>query len=150
MEAGVGVFNLLRPNQSFQGSNVPLDLRYTLYARADLALGDQYDILPALLYSSQAKYQELVIGTNFRYKLFTNYKTENLYLGFWYRNKDALITSIGFDYHNWNIGLSYDINTSRLNPASRHRGGLELSLTYLIRVFKAPDIKRYIQCPDFL
>jgi len=150
VEAGFGLFNLLGNNQSFQGSNIPLELRATTFARADITIGKGIDLLPAVLFSKQAKYKEVVFGSNLRYRMKGNHiSNENIYLGLWYRNQDAIIASVAFDYRLWQIGLSYDINTSGLETASNHKGGIELSLTYLIKTFR-PNIKRYIKCPDFL
>jgi len=143
---GFSLFNLVSPNQSFQGSNIPLDMRSNLYIGADHLLSDKVDILPSILYSNQGKFNELVFGSNIRYR----YKSSrNLYGGIWYRNADAIIASAGFDYYQWNFGISYDINTSDLESASNNRGGLELSVTYIWKVFK-PTFRKYKACPKFL
>ena len=43
---------------------------------------------------------------------------------------DAIIPQVYFDFHHFSVGLSYDINMSRLNQASYDRGGFELSLRF--------------------
>lgn len=43
---------------------------------------------------------------------------------------DAVVPQLLFDIQPFSIGLSYDINTSKLNAASNYRGGFELSLRF--------------------
>lgn len=149
LEGGLSVYNLIGGNQSFQGSNIPLDERLTIYTRLNFDLSGRLDILPAIMFSNQGKYHEFVYGTDFRIRLNDNiYKNENVYLGLWYRNKDALIASMAIDYRVFQVGLSYDINTSGLEVASNNKGGLELSFTYIIRTYN-PKVKRFVACPDF-
>lgn len=147
---GYAAYNLNQSNQSFQGSNIPLDVRSNWFVQADYYISEKIDLLPALLYSNQGTFKETVFGTDMRYRMDeSNYKNENVYFGLWYRNKDALIVSAGFDYRQLNLGLSYDINVSGLDVATDNRGGLEISLTYLIKYFN-PKIRRYQACPDFM
>jgi hypothetical protein len=43
---------------------------------------------------------------------------------------DAIIPQIFIDFSAFSVGMSYDINTSKLNQASKYRGGFELSLRF--------------------
>lgn len=147
---GFSVFNLSQANQSFNGSNVPLDVRTTFSLSADYYLGEKYDLLPSILHSRQGPFSETVFGSNLRYRMSeSGYYKRNLYGGFWYRNQDAIIVSAGMDYDQWQVGISYDINTSDLEVASNNRGGIEIAITYIIKEFK-PLIRRYKICPKFL
>jgi type IX secretion system PorP/SprF family membrane protein len=47
-----------------------------------------------------------------------------------YRWKDALIPVVKLNSDKLSIGLSYDVNISKLSTASAYRGGFELTLTY--------------------
>ena len=47
-----------------------------------------------------------------------------------YRWKDALIPVVKINTNKMSIGLSYDVNISKLTQASRYRGGFELTLSY--------------------
>jgi len=147
---GFSLFNLTSPNQSFQGSNIPLDMRTTVNLSGDHIISDKMDIMPSILYSRQGEFNEVMIGTNLRYRFNgVNYLKKNLYGGVWYRNQDAIILSAGVDYYQWNVGLSYDINISELESASNNRGGLEIAITYIFTDFK-PQIRRYKVCPNFM
>jgi type IX secretion system PorP/SprF family membrane protein len=50
--------------------------------------------------------------------------------GAFYRWDDAVMPVIKLDYHKLGIGITYDVNTSKLFKASRGGGGLELTLSY--------------------
>ncbi len=148
--AGISVFNISTPNQSFQNSNIPLDIRISSVLSADYMLNDEIDLIPSILLSVQGPYSELIFGSELRYRLNgTGYRQRNLYGGIFYRNKDAIILSGGIDYDQWHFGLSYDINVSDLEVASNNRGGIELSITYIMKKFK-PNIRRYKVCPEFM
>ena len=147
---GFSFFNLSNPNQSFNGSNIPLDTRITGHIAVDYFLTSEMDILPSILLSRQGEFMETLIGANLRYRMSqSGYYKRNLYGGIWYRNVDALILSAGADYNQWQIGISYDINISDLDAASNNRGGLELALTYIFKEFK-PLIRKHKICPRFI
>ncbi len=48
-----------------------------------------------------------------------------------YRWKDAIIPVVKINTNKLGIGLSYDVNISKLKPASAYRGGFELTLSYM-------------------
>jgi len=145
---GLSIFNLTKPNQSFEGITVPLESRAAFQLGADYLINNKIDILPSVLYSKQGPYTEFLVGTDLRYRL-NRSLASNVYGGVWYRNQDALILSTGMDYLQWNLGISYDINISELESASNKRGGLELSITYIFKNFK-PTIRRHKVCPSFM
>jgi hypothetical protein len=55
----------------------------------------------------------------------------------------------GYDYKDFFVGVSYDINFSKLVPASNGRGGLEIAVRYIIRTFKPKKIIHRV-CPDYI
>jgi hypothetical protein len=71
----------------------------------------------------------------------------NVYLGSWYRLNDALIPYMGLEFGEWQIGASYDVNTSSLKAASNSRGGVEISLIYIKKPVD-PNAKK-LNCPKF-
>jgi len=58
---------------------------------------------------------------------------------------DAIILSTRFDYNNFGLGFSYDVNVSNLKPASNSNGAFEFSIIYNI----AGAEKRNVYCPNF-
>ena len=53
------------------------------------------------------------------------------------------------DYQDLFVGISYDINFSKLVPASHLRGGIEFAVRYIIRKFKPKRIIHRV-CPDYI
>ncbi len=83
---------------------------------------------------------------------FSNYQA--FYLGSWVRlsNKvetgiltDALILSTRFDYNQFSLGFSYDVNVSALQPASSNNGAFEFALVYKF----CNNERRGVYCPNF-
>jgi len=64
-------------------------------------------------------------------------KNYAVYGGINYRFRDAIITTGMLEYGNYQIGLSYDFNISRLASASAGRGGVEFNLRYMVNGTKA-------------
>ena len=98
----------------------------------------------------QGVYKELIIGGSGKYHL-TRKKDiySALYGGLWWRNKDAACLSFGYDYKDLFVGISYDINFSKLVPASQLRGGIEFAVRYVIRKFNPKRIIHRV-CPDYI
>jgi len=148
--AGLGLFNINRPNQGFFGEKIKRDMRFNFFTQAEYEIGFDWDILPSIQLNLQGKYRELILGSQVRYILedrLGNYKS--IMAGIYMRSSDAFYISAGMEYQNYWAGISYDINTSNLSPASRSRGGLELSFRYIIHRFK-PEIIKHRVCPDFI
>jgi hypothetical protein len=68
--------------------------------------------------------QELVFGFNGAYYP----GLEPIYLGIWYRWMSDLTPVVGLSIKGFNLMVSYDINMSKFNPASKYHGGFEVSL----------------------
>lgn len=150
ISAGVGWFNINTPDQGFYGQKINRDRRVNIFARGQFRMNDELDLMPSFHFNAQGTYKEIIFGTNVRYILserMGDYKA--LYAGAFYRNKDAGYISLGMDYHNWFAGISYDLNFSKLVPASRVRGGIEVALRYIITSSKPKSIIHRI-CPDFI
>ncbi len=63
----------------------------------------------------------------------TQYDNEEgaiLYVGSFLRWGDAFIPVVKMDFSHMSIGISYDVNVSKLNSVSNWRGGLELTASY--------------------
>jgi hypothetical protein len=70
-------------------------------------------------------------------------------LGIWGRTGDAANISAGFQNGNLYIGGAYDVNLSKLQPATRYRGGWEVAVIYTLSTVRE-NVKRLRQCPDYL
>ena len=150
LTVGLGSFNLTRPNQGFYGQKVQRDIRLSLFGSYIKPLNSDWAIVPGLSFNIQGKYRELVLGSQARYTLINRmgvYRAVDG--GLWFRNRDAVIVRAGIAIQNWSFALSYDTNISKLVPASRLRGGLELSIHYIITRFRPQNVIHRI-CPDYI
>ena len=131
---GFAVYHINRPKdpiistQNTELASIPL--RYTVHGGVSITMSDRFSIIPHALYMRQGTASEAMLGTYMQY----NVNTEtDVMLGAYYRNKDAVAPFVGFDYKNFIVGLSYDVNTSKLGAMTRNVSSFELSLTYVKR-----------------
>lgn len=147
---GIGLYNINRPNQGFYNAVVERDIRLNVFGKGIYKLNYDWDLVPGMEFSLQGKYREFIIGSSVKYTLVDRLgEYRAVYGGLFYRNRDAAYLSAGFDYQAWFFGVSYDINFSKLVPASRTRGGLELAVRYIMFRFKPKKIVHRI-CPDYI
>jgi type IX secretion system PorP/SprF family membrane protein len=148
LQLGVGLFNLTHPAIGFLGGpGVPLDQRTTVHAKAQFPIATKLDLLPMFQYMTQGTFNELDLGANLRYILLDRYGLNRaLQFGAHYRAADAGYLYAGVEYDDWTFGLSYDINTSDLVPASRNRGAIEFTAIRILRKHPAIPV-RFKACP---
>lgn len=153
MTIGAGAYHLNRPNQAFQGSD-RMNMRYNGFAKFSFGVpNSNLAIQPHIAYWKQGNLQEINAGAMFRYIL----KPESQHTGFergmalsfggFYRVNDALYPMMAFEYGDYSIGISYDVNLSSLTPYSQSRGGFEISLRYRDLnglVFGSSTTKRFL------
>ncbi|MFT4155550.1 PorP/SprF family type IX secretion system membrane protein [Parafilimonas sp.] len=145
---GVSLYHINRPKQEFTGVNYELYPRATIHAGGYFPVGDQTTLHVSGLFSTQAGARETLLGGAMQF-MAGNPETDNnpvsFYGGAWMRFGDALIPYIGLEFSTLRIGATYDINISDLKTASESRGGMEISLIYILQ---HPDGK-FLPCPKF-
>jgi type IX secretion system PorP/SprF family membrane protein len=148
--AGIGLFNLSNPKQSFfDDGYVKLDTRINVHAHYRFWFHEQWLAEPMANFSTQGTYKEYLIGGLAHYVLDDKSWTfRTFYFGVFGRVKDAGYAVVGMQYDAWNVGVSYDVNTSNLRPASNGRGGFEFSVVYILP--PKPVAKPVKVCPDYL
>jgi len=142
--AGLAIFHANQPNQSFIG-NDKLYLKIVSHINNQFKIPDrEIYFLPQLLYAIQGPQSEINIGTLVKFVLLTEgndlirinrVERKNSYsyalVGAQLRYKDALIVMAAFEFKKGLLlSFSYDVNISKLNVASRYKGGMELALSY--------------------
>lgn len=137
---GLAALNINTPNQNFAdyNSNEQLYSRFVFHGTAHIGLKNtNMALMPNAAFFKQGPSYELNAGTLVRFTIqdeskYTGFIKETaVSLGAQYRMKDALIPVILFEYAQYAIGLSYDVNTSSLRQGTQGRGGIEISLRYL-------------------
>ncbi len=137
---GAAVFHINRPLFSFKSGDFKLPMKFVIHSDLVLPIHETLALYPTLLYQYQNKQSELVIGTQIKYTIksaskLTSYSNEwsiSGGAGFRVTNVlDAIIPQFYFNAQDFSIGLSYDVNVSKLNNYSNYRGGFEISLRYI-------------------
>lgn len=148
---GLSALHLNRPKQSFfNNDDTRLDVKTNVSAIAEFPVATQLDVLPSILYQRQGTFQETVVGLFGKYHLKPiDGMTTAVSLGGFYRMKDAFVLVANMDYKNFNVGFSYDINTSKLIEATNRRGGFEISLIYIFKKV-APFVAKKRVCPIYM
>ncbi|MEO5500737.1 MAG: PorP/SprF family type IX secretion system membrane protein [Ginsengibacter sp.] len=143
---GASMYHINRPRESFKGGSWNVSPRTTISAGGYFPLSDIITLHTSGIYQVQNKASETVIGGALAATLDAQSENpSNVYIGSWYRFKDAIIPYIGLEFAGIRIGATYDINTSSLKSASQSRGGMEISLIYI----KRPSGYKGIPCPKF-
>jgi type IX secretion system PorP/SprF family membrane protein len=151
---GAAMHHIIEPSISLMNNtSEKLYRRWVGNIGGELPLNNELSLLPGVIVMGQGKSMETVVGANFRYSNH-DWREVALRFGPWVRfanklnqgvNMDALIFSAMLEMERWNLGFSYDINTSSLSQATNSRGAVELSLIYI-----HPENQRIkTKCPKF-
>lgn len=150
INTGVSINHINSPQKSFfDERNISLPIKYLYHGKMLWHVKDDFWLEPLFMIMHQEKYLEVNIGSMIRIE-YNPLGLKYLFAGAILRARDAGIFMIGGNYHDITIALSYDINLSKLTSISRGRGGIELSIIYILnkpKPFKAPY---YRKCPEFL
>lgn len=138
---GLSVFHLNKPHYTFQTKgDARLPMRFVLHASA-LMTTQQENLYwyPNFNVMRQGKQQEIYFGSLWKYNFSngsknTGFNSEISFTGGINMRVtnvvDAIVPQLFIGAYNFSIGLSYDVNISKLNTASNYRGGFEFSLRY--------------------
>ncbi|TND00893.1 MAG: hypothetical protein FD123_4307 [Bacteroidetes bacterium] len=136
---GAAVHHLNKPAYSFYGASTNrLPLKLVFHGNASIGMKNYNLVLePSYFVALQGAHQEITPGMMFKYilgqssKYTDRKKSSALSLGAYVRFKDAIVPTARYEFTNWSIGTSYDVNISGLTTASRSRGGFEISLRFM-------------------
>jgi type IX secretion system PorP/SprF family membrane protein len=139
---GISSFNLLTPEESWYDAANKLPMRFYVHTGTRINIMETFYLIPKVLFMYQNPFTEVTIACDAGYFL----KGSEVYLlgGLTFRNRDALILSVGAKKSNYIARVSYDTNLSQLKEASSYRGGFELSFTYM---HQKKDKKTVKICP---
>lgn len=145
--AGLSLMHVNKPSESFF-SNQPLvdnsiPIRYTFFLNGNYKIGNLWIVNPNLYYSNSARTSETVIGMNANRNLNSD-ATQQLIVGLYYRNKEAIIPLIGYQINDLKITVNYDVTTSSLSNFNNRQGGYEASI---IKSGLYNKGQRNIKCP---
>jgi len=132
---GAALFHFNKPKVAFytNNQNVTLDNKYVFNAGLTTPTSDYNRLVLFGDYYAQGGSRQFLGGALYGTDLVQEYDNDDkitLYLGAFYRWKDALVPIAKLDWYRLTFGLSYDINASKLKTASQWRGGFELVMSY--------------------
>lgn len=139
---GFSTFHLTQPNESFYGVESKLPMRYIAHGGAKVNLSEKIQLMPKLLFMRQKNAQEINYGIMAHYHL--GGSGTIILFGPTYRSSDAFILEAGAKIGSYEAKIGYDFNTSELNDFSDGKGGFEISLTYIPKIFNPNPVKN---CP---
>lgn len=134
--AGFAWHHLNKPAQQFYRSE---KLNSKIVAHGGMYFGlsnSNMAVLPSVIYLQQGPAREINGGAFLRYTLTESSKYTGImkesafYLGGYYRLGDAFIPSVMIEFENYALGLTYDVNISKLRAATNAKGGVEISLRF--------------------
>ncbi|MCF8278190.1 MAG: PorP/SprF family type IX secretion system membrane protein [Flavobacteriales bacterium] len=137
---GFSIFHINRPKDTYFNAQAErLRTRQSVQVLVDVPINSSFSAEPKLLYMWTTKVQDMVLGANVKYHI-KNAMIKNIYLGIMYRggfgrNSDAVAPVAGFHIKNFDVGLSYDFNVSKLSTQSNLKTTFELSLIYTAPLF---------------
>jgi len=138
-KAGIAFSNLTRPTESFSGIELEdtslLAIKTTLHAELYYGLGKKMGVVPRVMYLTQRKASNFLIGANLEYYL-ADKVVNTIYGGTifrygWSDNYDASAWVIGARFKQFDVSMSYDINVSQLQEATKNRGAFEIALSFI-------------------
>jgi type IX secretion system PorP/SprF family membrane protein len=136
---GISTYHLNKPVYSYYGTaDTKLSMKTVVHGSALISVANSnVAFAPAFMYMRQGSAQELILGSLIRYTVkqdskYTGFKDgAAISMGAYLRAKDAVAAIVLFEYSNYSIGISYDMNISQLKTVSSSRGGLEVSLKFV-------------------
>lgn len=148
---GLSFLHLNKAKESFYLEDNRLGIRYLIQAGLEYKINERFDLNSSFYFSQQKKARDLLFGTMMGFLTHNNpkEKTSKIYLGVYYRLKDAISPILGYQYHKTRILINYDINLSSLSKASKGNGGFEFSLTQIGAFGKKKNLQHKVYCPKF-
>lgn len=144
---GLSFYHINKPSDPIiSADNTDLNtipMRYTIHGGVSINLMEGTNIVPHILYNQQGNAKEFMLGV-YGQKMVNEETT--IMAGGYYRFKDAVAPYIGVDYKNFLVGLSYDVNTSKLGATTRNVNAFEISFSYIIRK-ETKGLVDFIHCP---
>lgn len=141
---GASFYNPHQPNMSFTGfTEDRRPVRYLTSLTSELFINDKWSASPFFAYQRQQKVNEIEFVGIFNYYTAIGKTDMKVSLGAGYRNKDAPIVYGGVKVKDFQVGVSYDINTSPFSVATSNRGAGEVTLNYEFGKKKENEIEFY-------
>ncbi|MFC4230278.1 PorP/SprF family type IX secretion system membrane protein [Parasediminibacterium paludis] len=129
---GVSAAHINRPQESFFAPSSTVDtrvpIRFTTFLNGSFKIDDNWIVNPNIYVSQSTNSTETVIGINANRNLSGDGGAQQLIIGAYYRNADAIIPMIGYQQDDIKITFNYDATTSNLGSFNGRQGAYEISI----------------------
>jgi type IX secretion system PorP/SprF family membrane protein len=132
---GLSVLQLLETQSDPAATSTQLSRQYNLVGGYEFSLPNlpSFDMLPSFLLKTDGVSIQMDLTALMRYR-------NQFWGGLTYRYQDAVAIIVGMEWKNFNVGYSYDINTSALGSWGSHE--IRLGYCFKIEVDKVKKIYR--------
>lgn len=131
---GGALYHFNRPKVAFnENDDVYLHERWMINGGFNMRVSEYDKIMAFADYMMQGGHRQLLGGVMYGTELSKYYDDDEpttLYFGAFVRWGDALMPMMKLEMNQLTLGLSYDVNISKLHVASHWRGGFELTASY--------------------
>jgi type IX secretion system PorP/SprF family membrane protein len=144
---GLAIDHVNQPNISWytpglfnnSASNDKLYAKVTFHGGGSFQVGDKVWLLPSYMFLFQGPSQEYNFGSLVKIRVGNTISQTFFYVGAQFRAPfDAFILQTRVDYKGFSVGFSYDVNVSKLVPATETFGSPELAIQYTGCMRKKP------------
>jgi len=131
---GVAGYHFSTPATSYMNDkSLKLPMRWNGNGFLGYKINETYTLQLQANYMQQGVYSEMIGGVlvGWDKSIVTNDGSSPffaIYAGVLYRVQDAFVPVLKLKYKDYSFGLSYDVNVSKLEPASQLRGGMEITI----------------------
>ncbi len=149
---GLGLFHFTKPKVAFQQQyDIVLNPKWVVNAGLSAPVGDANKLIVYADYFMQGGARQIQGGLLLSHDLSAydeNHKT-TISGGAFYRWNDALVPVLKLDYNQFAVGITYDVNVSKLKSASQYRGAYEITLSYKAFRNSVNSSAEKVRCPAF-
>jgi type IX secretion system PorP/SprF family membrane protein len=149
---GVGLFHFTQPKVAFQKQNdITLNKKWVVNAGLAAPVTDENRIILYVDYFMQGGSRQAQGGLLLNHDLIQYDEEQKVSIsgGIFYRGNDAFMPVVKLDYYQYSIGMSYDVNSSKLKSASQYRGAYEVTISYKAFNNKYNTSANKVKCPLF-
>ena len=147
---GLGYFHITKPKVAFQKQyDILLNPKWMINAGLSAPVNDINKLIFYADYFMQGGARQIQGGLLLNHDFAGEAIKTTITAGLFYRYKDAFVPVIQIDYNQILIGLSYDINVSKLKSASQLRGAYEITLSYKGLRHNYNSASDKTRCPTF-
>ncbi len=151
VQFGVSVANIGRPRLSLGAGGIGINrlpMRFLGHGSYRTLIAPRVALHPSVFFQSLGPSNESMVQAVAEY-LFNPEKDVVLKGGAGIRTGDAIQIILGVNIKDLQVLFGYDVNISRLSPASNTFGGFEISASFIGRIYKRPDPDPVLFCPRF-